>query len=121
MTPKLVAIVVGLFLLLAVSMAVMVTRGGAGSDHVKQYRGSYTWGHEVNEFCPQQEPTCYWISPASRKQVRDKLQSWAQTSQQSPYDSICIVVGGKPDSVTPSPELAEGRPLLLITDVLGRC
>jgi hypothetical protein len=35
----------------------------------QRYRGDYTFGHEVNIFCPQINTQCYWLAPDTSQAV----------------------------------------------------
>jgi len=60
-----------------------------------RYRGDYTYGHEVNIFCPEINSQCYWISPDTQKQVREQLINISVSNSVKPYESVCIIVIGK--------------------------
>ena len=42
----------------------------AGSEPL---RGAYTFGHEVNSFCPEKNSQCYWLGPNSSPDARAQL------------------------------------------------
>jgi len=65
------------------------------AEQTLRYRGQYSFGHEVNIFCPQTNSQCYWIGPDTTQQQRDHLQQLVGENTAEAYQAICIVVEGK--------------------------
>ena len=65
------------------------------SDQTIRYRGSYSYGHEVNIFCPEINSQCYWLSPDTAQQQRNQLKQLVDENTVEAYESICIVVEGE--------------------------
>ena len=63
-------------------------------DNTIRYRGQYTYGHEVNTFCPAISSQCYWLSPETPPPVREQLKQLSQVNTSKPYQAICVVVEG---------------------------
>ncbi len=51
------------------------------------YQGNYTWGHEVNSFCPCNTNTCYWVkaSPEIQQQLKQFVTQHTSESYQPVY------------------------------------
>jgi len=64
-------------------------------EQALRYRGQYTFGHEVNTFCPAINSQCYWLSPETTWQKRQLLEQLAANNTDKAYESICVVVEGK--------------------------
>jgi heat shock protein HslJ len=64
-------------------------------DNPVRYRGLYTYGHEVNTFCPAINSQCYWLSPNTASLQREQLKQLSQDNTSKPYQAICVVVEGK--------------------------
>jgi hypothetical protein len=56
----------------------------SANSEVQRYRGSYTWGHEVNSFCPQINSQCYWLSPITSQVIRERLKQLSIARQSKP-------------------------------------
>jgi heat shock protein HslJ len=65
------------------------------SDQTLRYRGQYSFGHEVNVFCPEINSQCYWLSPDTSQQQRNQLKQLVDENTVEAYESICIVVEGE--------------------------
>ena len=65
------------------------------SDHPLRYRGQYSFGHEVNTFCPEINSQCYWLGPDTSAQQRQQLQQLVKENTSKAYQAICIVVEGR--------------------------
>ena len=74
----------------------------ASTTHAEplRYRGAYTYGHEVNIFCPAINLQCYWLSGESPDEIRVTLQTLAAQSTSTPYEPICVVIEGEIDRET---------------------
>ena len=87
-----------------------------------RYRGDYTFGHEVNTFCPQINSQCYWLSADTSQAVREQLKSLYQKKTPGLYKPVCIVVEGIIDRSTPrSGFAADYDGLITITTLEGDC
>mgnify|MGYP000725132915 CR=1 FL=1 len=64
-------------------------------EQALRYRGQYTFGHEVNTFCPAINSQCYWLSPETAGQQREQLKQLVANSTGKAYEAICVVVEGK--------------------------
>jgi heat shock protein HslJ len=64
-------------------------------EQALRYRGQYTFGHEVNTFCPAINSQCYWLSPETARQQRQLLKQLATNNTDKAYESICVVPEGK--------------------------
>jgi heat shock protein HslJ len=65
------------------------------SDHPLRYRGQYSFGHEVNIFCPEINSQCYWLSPDTSQQQRQQLKQLVKENTDKAYEAICVVVEGQ--------------------------
>jgi heat shock protein HslJ len=66
-----------------------------GSDQTLRYRGQYSFGHEVNIFCPEINSQCYWLSPDTSQQQRQQLKQLVEENTDKNYEAICVVVEGQ--------------------------
>lgn len=64
-------------------------------EQALRYRGQYTFGHEVNSFCPVINSQCYWLDPASNSQAKQQLKQLTADHAREAYETICVVVEGK--------------------------
>ena len=64
------------------------------------YRGEYTYGHEVNIFCPAINSQCYWLSGDTPSEVRSALQTLAKHDASKPYEPLCVVIEAEFDRDT---------------------
>jgi hypothetical protein len=62
-----------------------------------RYRGDYTFGHEVNIFCPQIDAQCYWLGPDTSQAVRAELKALYQEKKPGLYKPVCMMIEGKID------------------------
>lgn len=87
-----------------------------------RYRGDYTYGHEVNIFCPQLNSQCYWLSGDSPDEIRGALETLAAQNSPSPYQAHCIVVEAEVDRGTERTGFAADYDgLITVTKLYGRC
>jgi len=91
---SLVVFAFNFFLLIADSSA-------GGADDPVRYRGLYTYGHEVNSFCPDQNSQCYWVSHDTTAGIRASLRKLVDESSAKPYQPVCVVVEGVLDRDSP--------------------
>lgn len=100
-------------LLLAVSVA------QAGSEPL---RGDYTFGHEVNTFCPEKNSQCYWLGPNSSQAARAQLKQIYQDKKPGLYKPVCVVLEGEIDRDSPRDGFAADYDGLIdVTMVHGAC
>ena len=62
-----------------------------------RYRGEYTYGHEVNIFCPAINSQCYWLSVGTSDDVSHTLQVLVARCAPQPYKPICVVIEAEID------------------------
>ncbi len=90
-----------------------------------RYRGQYTFGHEVNTFCPVINSQCYWLSPETAQQQRQLLKQLAVENTSKAYQAICVVVEGKinrdPEAKNSIGFAAEYDGLFTINNIFGLC
>ena len=56
-------------------------------EQALRYRGEYTYGHEVNTFCPKINSQCYWLNPTTSEEIRLQLrQSYPKTIRTNPIN-----------------------------------
>ena len=65
-----------------------------------RYRGEYTYGHEVNIFCPAINSQCYWLSGDTPDEVRAALKTLVEKRTSTPYKPVCIVIEAEIDRDT---------------------
>ena len=95
---------------------------GYADEQALRYRGEYTYGHEVNTFCPKINSQCYWLNPATREQIRQQLRQLSTTHSNRPYQSVCLVLQGTIDRETKSDGFAADYDGLIKVDkVFGLC
>lgn len=88
----------------------------------ERYRGDYTFGHEVNTFCPEIYSQCYWLGPRSRQDARTRLKRIYQEKKPGLYKPVCVVVDGVIDRDSPrSGFAADYDGLIDIESVHGTC
>jgi heat shock protein HslJ len=98
------------------------TRALAGEDAPLRYRGEYTYGHEVEIFCPQINSRCFWLSPETHSDLRDELRALVSSPDRAPYLPQCIVVEGSLDTTAPRTGFAADYDgLVTVTHVFGKC
>lgn len=62
-----------------------------------RYRGQYTYGHEVNAFCPAINSQCYWLSPETLRKERQMLKELVSEHTRKAYESVCVILTGQID------------------------
>ena len=72
----------------------------SANEQVLRYRGQYSYGHEVNTFCPQINSQCYWLIPSTTAKIRQQLKKISAQNTDKPYQSVCVVLRGKIDRKT---------------------
>jgi len=97
------------------------TAASTGGEFTR-YRGNYTFGHEVNVFCPAISSQCYWLSGDTPGELRAALRQWAEDKQAEPYDPVCVVIDGVIDRVSPRDGFARDYDgLITISRLYGHC
>lgn len=90
-----------------------------------RYRGQYTFGHEVNTFCPAINSQCYWLSPDTAQQQRQLLKQLAVDNTSKAYQAICVVVEGKinrdPEAKNSIGFAAEYDGLFTVNNIFALC
>jgi heat shock protein HslJ len=74
--------------------------GCATSAQSERLRGEYTFGHEVNVFCPEINSQCYWLGPNSSQAARQQLKQIYRDKKPGLYKPVCVVVEGACDDST---------------------
>ena len=94
-------------------------------EQALRYRGQYTFGHEVNTFCPAINSQCYWLSPETAQQQRQLLKQLATNNTSKAYEAICIVVEGRinrdPEAKNSIGFAAEYDGLFTVNTIFGLC
>ena len=105
------------------SLALWSAYGVAGAEEdTARYRGDYTYGHEVNVFCPDINSQCYWLSGDTPADVHDSLQQLISENSATPYASFCVLVEGIVDRRSPrSGFAADYDGLIVISRLIGTC
>ncbi len=94
----------------------------AADDEWIRYRGEYTWGHEVEIFCPAINSQCYWLSPDTEFALRQELRAIVSDMKAAPYTPVCVVVEGRIDRKSArSGFAADYDGLVTLIDVFGQC
>lgn len=89
---------------------------------VEKLRGDYTWGHEVNVFCPQTGSECFWLGPNSSRSARERLKQIYEEKKPGLYKPVCVVVEAVIDRDTPRQGFAiDYDGLVDIVEVHGAC
>lgn len=87
-----------------------------------RYRGQYTYGHEVNTFCPDINSQCYWVDRDTPAAVRATLKEIRPLETVSPFTPVCIVIEGRIDRETArSGFAADYDGLITVGRVFGPC
>ncbi|NIS89133.1 MAG: META domain-containing protein [Woeseiaceae bacterium] len=108
------------FVLIASSILALCASATYGEP--LRYRGEYTYGHEVNIFCPAINSQCYWLSADTPGHVREKLKKLAAPSTSKPYEPICVVIEAEIDRETRRDGFAADYDgLITVTHLFGVC
>jgi len=98
------------------------SEASAADNDLLRYRGEYTYGHEVEIFCPQINSQCFWLSPDTQSTLRDELRALASSPNRPPYLSECVVIEGRLDRDSARTGFAADYDgLVTITHVFGKC
>ncbi|WP_428356048.1 META domain-containing protein [Methyloprofundus sp.] len=104
------------YLLLTITLPV------SANEQAQRYRGQYTYGHEVNTFCPANNSQCYWINPATSAQLSQQLPQLSVANTQRPFQPICVILQGRIDRETKADGFAADYDgLIEIEKVYGLC
>ena len=88
----------------------------------QRYRGDYTFGHEVNSFCPAINSECYWLGPDTSQALRAQLKALYEDRSPGLYKPVCVVVEGIIDREAPRGGFAADYDgLITITAFAGAC
>ena len=91
-------------------------------EQALRYRGEYTYGHEVNTFCPKINSQCYWLNPTTSEEIRLQLRQLSENYTNKPYQSVSVVLQGDIDRETKSDGFAADYDgLITATKVFGVC
>ncbi len=86
---------------LSLLLLIMLSGQSVGGEHLPddmlRYRGDYTLGHEVNQFCPKINSQCYWLGPVTPQAIRAQLKELVEKHRSKPYDAVCVVIKGRID------------------------
>ena len=105
----------------SIALATGLVNAGAAEEPV-QYRGVYTWGHEVSTFCPDINSQCYWLSPDTPADVRDELRQLSQGVSSQPYGSVCVLIEAQVDRDSPRQGFAADYDgLITVSHLYGTC
>jgi hypothetical protein len=103
-------------------MGLSLLAGCVATAQGESYRGDYTYGHEVNVFCPTINSRCYWLGPNSSQAARVKLKQIYEDGKPGLYKPVCVVVEGVIDRDTPRDGFAADYDGLIdIETVHGNC
>ena len=98
-----------------------VAIAGAPEDNLR-YRGDYTYGHEVNVFCPDISSQCYWLGENTPADVRDTLQQRATWDSTGHFKPVCVLVEGAIDRRSPRTGFAADYDgFIAIYSLIGSC
>ena len=103
-------------------LLLLLSAGCSADSESQRYRGDYTFGHEVNTFCPAINPQCYWLGPDTSPAMRDLLKALYQQKKPGLYKPICVVVEGVIDRESPRTGFgADYDGLITVTAFEGDC
>ena len=103
-------------------LLLLLSAGCSAGNESQRYRGDYTFGHEVNIFCPQINAQCYWLGPDTSQAVRAELKAPYEEKKSGLYKPVCVVIEGKIDRDSARNGFAADYDgLITITRVHGDC
>jgi len=106
----------------AAFLLLLTDHAAIAAEHDIRYRGEYTYGHEVNIFCPAINSQCYWLSAKTPDVVRAALQNLSVEQKARPYESVCVVVEGEIDRQSARQGFAADYDgLFTVTRAFGLC
>jgi heat shock protein HslJ len=92
------------------------------AQELLRYRGEFTYGHEVEIFCPEINSQCYWLDPGTDFSIRNELRELAAAPDAPPYTPVCVVVEGRIDRTSARTGFAaEYDGLVTVTEIFGQC
>jgi len=98
------------------------SEASAADNDLLRYRGEYTYGHEVEIFCPQINSQCFWLSPDTQSTLRDELRALASSPNRPPYLPECIIIEGLLDRDSARIGFAADYDgLVTVTHIFGKC
>jgi len=111
---------------LVILITLLTTAAPAFADEQSlRYRGQYTFGHEVNTFCPAINSQCYWLNPETALHQRQLLKQLAVNNTSKAYQAICVVLEGKinrdPEAKNSIGFAAEYDGLFTVKNIFGLC
>jgi heat shock protein HslJ len=96
--------------------------GIAAETTEQRYRGDYTFGHEVNSFCPEINSQCYWVAGRTSDDLQRSLRHVYENRTSQPYQSVCLVIAGSIDRDSPRDGFAQDFDgVLSISNLFGTC
>jgi heat shock protein HslJ len=105
-----------------IASSILVLFASATYGEPLRYRGEYTYGHEVNIFCPAINSQCYWLSGETPREIRDDLKDLAGQRTSKPYEPICVVIEAEIDRETRRDGFAaDFDGLITVMDLFGVC
>ncbi len=105
-----------------ISGAIVTLLASVAHAEPLRFRGEYSYGHEVNIFCPAINSQCYWLSGDTPDVVRDTLQMLAVQYASNPYEPICVVIEAEIDrDVSRDGFAADYDGLITVMKSFGRC
>ncbi len=105
-----------------IAILVAILSACASSAQGERLRGEYTFGHEVNVFCPEINSQCYWLGPNSSQDARQQLKKVYREKKPGLYKPVCVVVDGVIDRDSPRDGFAADYDGLIdVTSVNGAC
>jgi len=103
-------------------LLLLLSAGCSADTGSQRYRGDYTFGHEVNSFCPAINSQCYWLGPDTSQALRDQLKALYEQKKSGLYKPVCMIVEGFIDRGTPRDGFAADYDgLITITALEGEC
>ncbi len=97
----------------------------ASEEMTIRYKGKYTFGHEVNVFCPQINSQCYWLGSDTEDEERTILKQLSMKNKIKPYDAVCVIIEGTIDKKMDKDEIdgfaADYDGTIDVTKVYGLC
>ena len=105
-----------------ITVAIVTLLASAVRAEPIRYRGEYTYGHEVNIFCPAINSQCYWLSGDTPDEVRYALQTLAAQNTSKPYQPNCVVIEAEIERDTKRDGFAADYDgLVTVMKSYGRC
>ena len=105
-----------------VTISLVLLIGCSTNAASERLRGAYTYGHEVNVFCPEINSQCYWLGPNSNQAAREQLKQIYHDKKPGLYKPVCVVIDGSIDrESTRDGFAADYDGLIDIESVQGAC